>query len=161
MTRSTGTRPTHIAFTRQLSVGLVEDGLAPDGRHTDGVAVRADPAHNSRERVPRLREAQAVEQRHRARSHRDDVSKDPPHPGRRALERLHGRRMVVALHLERDRKSFTEIEDSRVLPGPLQDPLPRARQPLQEERRVLVAAVLRPEEREDRELEVVRVTREQ
>jgi predicted transcriptional regulator len=39
----------------------------------------------------------------------------------------------------------------------LQDALSRRRQPLQQRRRVLVAAVLGPEQREDRELEVVRL----
>ena len=46
-------------------------------------------------------------------------------------------------------------------PGPWSTRSPDARQPLQEERGVLVAAVLGPEEREDRELEVVRVSPEQ
>jgi hypothetical protein len=64
----------------------------------------------------------------------------------------------VRLALERHREAVTEIEDAGVLAGPLQDTLSRRRQPLQERRRVLVAAVLRPEEREDGELEVVRIT---
>ena len=44
-----------------------------------------------------------------------------------------------------------------VLAGPLQDALARRGQPLQQRRGVLVAAVLGPEQREDRELEVVRL----
>jgi hypothetical protein len=43
----------------------------------------------------------------------------------------------------------------------LQHALAGARQALEQARRVLVAAVLRPEQREDRQLEVVGVTREQ
>ena len=46
-------------------------------------------------------------------------------------------------------------------PGPCSTRAPLARQPLQEQRRVLVAAVLRPEEREDGELEVVRLALQQ
>ena len=46
-------------------------------------------------------------------------------------------------------------------PGPCSTRSPVARQPLQEQRGVLVAAVLRPEEREHRELEVVRIAPEQ
>ena len=102
-----------------------------------------------------------VEQRDRARAHRDDVAEDPPDSRRGALKGLHRRGVVVALDLERNGEPVSEVEDARVLARPLQHALPLARQPLQEKRRVLVAAVLRPEEREDRELEVVRFAREE
>ena len=46
-------------------------------------------------------------------------------------------------------------------PGSLQHPLARGGEPAQQQRRVLVAAVLRPEQREDGELEVVRLAAEQ
>jgi hypothetical protein len=64
--------------------------------------------------------------------------------------------VVVRLDLERDREPLAEVDDARVLPGALQHALARGRQPLQKRRRVLVAAVLRPEQREHGELEVVR-----
>ena len=108
-----------------------------------------------------LGEAQAVEQRNRARAHRDDVAEDPADSRRGTLERLDGGRVVVALDLERDREAVAEVENARVLPWPLEHTLPVARQPLQQQRRMLVAAVLRPEKREDRELEVVRVACEE
>ena len=111
--------------------------------------------------MPGLGEAQPVEQRDGARAHGDDVAKDPADSRRGALKRLDRRGVVVALDLERDREAVAEVEDTRVLARPLQHALPLARQPLQQERRVLVAAVLRPEEREDRELEVVGFPREQ
>jgi hypothetical protein len=69
--------------------------------------------------------------------------------------------VVVRLDLERDRGPVAEVEDSRVLTRPLQDALAGGRQALQERGGVLIAAVLRPEEREDRELEMVRVAPEQ
>jgi hypothetical protein len=69
--------------------------------------------------------------------------------------------MVVRLDLERDGRAVAEVENSCVLTGPLQDALPGRRKPLQERGGVLVAAVLRPEQGEDRELEVVRVASEQ
>jgi hypothetical protein len=69
--------------------------------------------------------------------------------------------MVVALDLEGDREPLAQVDDARVLAGALEDALPAARQPLQEERGVLVPAVLGPEEREDRELEVVGLPAEQ
>ena len=68
--------------------------------------------------------------------------------------------MVVALDLERDRLAFAEVDHARVLARPLKDALAARGQPPQQERGVLVAAVLRPEEREDGELEVVRVAAE-
>jgi hypothetical protein len=69
--------------------------------------------------------------------------------------------MVVALDLERDRLAVAEVDDAGVLARPLQDTRPGARQALEETRRVLVATVLRPEEREHRQLEVVRVAVEE
>jgi hypothetical protein len=65
--------------------------------------------------------------------------------------------MVVRLDLERDRLAVAEVDHAGVLARPLQDPLAVGRQPLQEQGGVLVAAVLGPEQREDRELEVVRL----
>jgi hypothetical protein len=58
--------------------------------------------------------------------------------------------MIVRLHLERDCRAVAEVEDARVLSRPLQDALAGGREPLQERRRVLVAAVLRPQQGEDR-----------
>jgi hypothetical protein len=69
--------------------------------------------------------------------------------------------VVVRLDLERDRRPVAEVEDARVLAGPLEDARAGGRQPLEERRRVLVAAVLRPEQGEDRELEMVRVAPEE
>ena len=140
-----------------VRVRLVEDRLAADRGHADAVAVVADAADRTGEVVVRRTEAQPVEQRDRPRAHRGDVAQDPADTRRRALERLDGRRMVVALDLERDRQPVAEIEHARVLARPLQHALAGARQTLQQQRRVLVAAMLGPEEREDGELEVVRL----
>ena len=107
--------------------------------------------------VVRRAEAQPVEQRDRPRAHGDDVAQDAADAGRRALERLDRRRMVVRLDLERDRLALAEVDHAGVLARPLQHALARRGQPLQQRRRVLVAAVLGPEQREDRELEVVRL----
>ncbi len=51
--------------------------------------------------------------------------------------------------------------DARVLARPLEHARPVAREPPQQQRRVLVAAVLRPEQREDGQLEVVRLAPQQ
>ena len=120
-----------------------------------------DAADGAREVPVGLGEAEAVEERHRPRAHRDDVAEDPTDARGGALERLDRGGVVVALDLERDREPVAEVEHAGVLARPLEHARAARGQPLQEERRVLVPAVLRPEEREDRELEVVRVAPEQ
>jgi hypothetical protein len=69
--------------------------------------------------------------------------------------------MVVALDLERDRLAVAELDHAGVLARSLQDARPLRRQPPEQPRGVLVAAVLRPEQREDGELEVVRLPAQQ
>jgi len=109
----------------------------------------------------RRAEAKPVEERHGPSAHRDDVAEDAADAGGGALERLYRGGVVVALRLERDRKSLPEVEHAGVLARSLEDSGTVARQALQEQGGVLVAAVLRPEQREHRELEVVRLPLEQ
>ena len=151
----------HRVHEAVVRVGGVEDRLAADRRHADAVPVVADSGHGSLEHPAGLAEAEPVEERDRPRAHRDDVAQDPADPGRGALERLDRGRMVVALDLERDRLAVAEIDDARVLARALEHARRVGREALQEQRRVLVAAVLGPEQREDRELEVVRLALEQ
>jgi hypothetical protein len=69
--------------------------------------------------------------------------------------------VVVALDLEADGLAVAQVDHAGVLTGALQHAFTRGGKPLEEESRMLVAAVLRPEEREDRQLEVIRVALEQ
>src|SRR6266567_9119134 len=69
--------------------------------------------------------------------------------------------MVVALDLERDPEPLADVDHAGVFAGPLQDTLARGGQPLEERRRMLVATVLGPKQREDRELEVIWLPAEQ
>jgi hypothetical protein len=64
--------------------------------------------------------------------------------------------MVVALHLERDRLAFSEVDDSRVLARSLEDARAFGGKAAEQQRRVFVAAVLRPEEGKNSELELSR-----
>jgi drug/metabolite transporter (DMT)-like permease len=64
--------------------------------------------------------------------------------------------VVVALDLEGHGFALAEIDDPGVLARPLEDGRTLTRKTLQEKRRVLVCAVLRPEQRKDGQLEVVR-----
>ena len=138
-------------------VRLVEDRRAADVRDADGVAVPADAGDRALEGMVGRAEPEPVEKRDRPRAHRDDVAQDPADSRRGALERLDRGRVVVRLDLEGHRDAVAEVEHAGVLAWPLQDALALRRQPLEQRRRVLVAAVLGPEEREDRELEVVRI----
>ena len=144
-----------------VAIARVEDALAADRRHPDRVPVRADPGHGPVERMPRLAEPKGVEERDRPSAHRDDVAQDPADARRGALERLDRCRVVVALDLERDGLALAEVDHAGVLARALEDALALRRQPAKERRRVLVPAVLRPEEREDGQLEVVRLALEQ
>jgi len=111
--------------------------------------------------MPRLAEPEPVQERDRPRAHRDHVTQDPADSGRRPLEGLDRGRVVVALDLEGDRLAFAEVDDAGVLAWSLQDAGAAGRKPPEEQRGVLVCAVLRPEQREDRELEVVRIALQQ
>ena len=151
----------HGVDERVVPVGPVEDRLAADGRDADAVAVVADPADRPVEVEVRRAEAEPVEERDRPRAHRHDVAEDPADARGGALEGLDRRGVVVALHLEGAREPVAEVDDTRVLSRALQHRRALRGKPPQQGGRVLVPAVLRPEEREDAELEVVRVPPEQ
>ncbi len=151
----------HRVHERVRGVGVVERALAADRRDADAVAVVRDPGDRLAEVPVGLAEAEPVEQRDRAGAHRDDVAEDPADTGRRALERLDRRRVVVRLDLESDRETVAEVDHAGVLARSLQHALAARRKPPKQTGRVLVAAVLRPEEREDGQLEVVRRALEQ
>ncbi len=151
----------HRVYERIGGIGLVERALAPDIRDADAVAVVPDSGDRALEVPVGLAEAEAVQQRDRPCSHRHDVAEDPADPGRGSLERLDGGRMVVRLGLERDRDAVAQVDHAGILARALEHPFAGRRQPLQEQRRVLVAAMLRPEQGKHGELEVVRRTTKQ
>ena len=151
-------------------VGAVEVDVPPDGGNADAVAVMRDAGDHAPQEPPgdrgvEVAESQGVRQEHRARAHREYVADDPADPGRRALERLDGARMVVRLDLERDRPSVAHVDDARVLlarpdehPTETRGPAdPLGRESLKERPRVLVRAVLRPHHGEDPELREGRI----
>ena len=144
-----------------LLVGSLEVDLAADGRDPDRVAVVADAGDDVVEQVARalrveLAEAQRVEHRDRPGAEREDVAQDAADAGRRALERLDRARVVVRLDLERHGLAVADVDRARVLARAHHDPRALGREPAQELARVLVGAVLGPEQREHRKLDVVR-----
>ena len=149
-----------------MLVGRLEVDLATDVRNADRVAVVADPGDRPLEQVSgalrgELAEAQRVEHGDRPGPDREDVSEDPADAGGGALERLHGARVVVGLDLEGDRVAVADVDGSRVLAGAHHHPLALGREASEQLARVLVGAVLRPEQREHRQLDAVRVAAEQ
>ena len=139
---SAGRSPTHIAFTSTLSGrprrrrprrrpgrrpscmrrcrdGAVEAGVPGAKRRPSSSAIGLAPMAMTSRRMP-------------------------PTPSR-TLEGLDRRRVVVALDLEADRPRRRRGRSRRVLTGTLQDAFPLRGKAFQEEGRVLVAAVLRPE----------------
>ena len=120
----------------------------------------ADPAHRAVEQEARalgiqLAEAQRVEDRDRPGAEREYVAQDAADPGRRPLEGLDRTGVVVGLDLEGDRVAVADVDRAGVLPRPHHHPLALGRQPPQQLARVLVGAVLGPEQAEHRQLDVV------
>ena len=146
----------HGVDQRVLRVLLRKEGVSSDGGHAHAVAVVADAGDGAAEGEVGLAEAQPVEERHRTRTHGGHIPEDAADSRRRALEGLDRRRMIMALYLERDRLTFAEVDDTCVLAGPLEHARAVARETLQQEGRMLVAAMLRPEEGKNRQLELVR-----
>ena len=143
-----------------LLVGRLEVDLAADGRHPDRVAVVADPGDDMVEEVARalgvgLAEAQRVEQRDRPGAEREDVAQDAADPGGGALKGLDRARVVVRLDLEGDRPAVADGDRAGVLARAHEHAVALGRQAPQELARVLVGAVLGPEEAEHRQLDVV------
>jgi hypothetical protein len=69
--------------------------------------------------------------------------------------------VIVALYLEGYRLALAEVDDAGVLARALEDPRAGCRQPAEKRRGMLIGAVLRPQQREDGELEMIRVAAEQ
>ena len=152
----------HHVHEDVLVVGRVEERHPADRRHADAVAVAPDAAHDAVHEVAHARsrgipEKERVEDRERARAHREDVAQDPAHARGRALIGLDERRVVVGLHLEDDGEAVADVHGSGILAGALQDARARRGELLQERLRGLVRAVLAPERRVDPQLHEVRV----
>ena len=145
------------------AVGLVrrlEVDLSADVRHADAVAVVADPGDSAIEQVAgalgvRLAEPKRVEHGDRPGAQREDVAQDAADAGRGALERLDRARMVVRLDLECDRPAAADVDGARVLARTHEHARTLGRQGSQQLLGVLVGAVLAPEQREHRELDLV------
>jgi hypothetical protein len=149
----------HRVDERVALVRRVEVDLARDGRHAEGVSVVADPAHDAVEEVAHAGaverpEPERVERADRPRAHREDVPLDAADAGGRALVRLDGGRVVVALDLERDGQPVADVHEPGVLLAGLHEQAPPSRgRVLSSGDGVLVRAVLAPHHRVDAEFD--------
>jgi hypothetical protein len=146
-------------------IGGVEIDLAADRRHADAIAVAADARDHSGDQVPRLgmvgpAEAQRIQVRDGPGAHGEDVAQNPADPGRRALIRLDIGRVVVALHLEDRGVAVADVDHPGILARALDHPRRGRRQLLQMDPARFVRAMLRPHDREDAELDQVRLAPE-
>ena len=119
-----------------------------------------DAGHRPVEQVARalaggIAEAQRVQHGDWPRPHREHVAQDAAHPGGRPLEGLDRARMVVGLDLERDRQAAPHVDGPGVLARAHDQALAGARQRGQQPTRVLVGAMLGPQQREHRQLDQV------
>ena len=66
--------------------------------------------------------AQRIHHRNRPRAHRKDVAQNAADAGRRALERLNERRMIVRLDLERASPTIANVDDAGIFARALHTP---------------------------------------
>ena len=141
-------------------VASVEVTLAADGGHANAITIAADAGDHAGDKVAGARmidgaKAQRIERSDGPRAHGENIAQDAADAGRRALVGLDERRMVVAFHLERHGKPFANINDPGILSRPLQNIRPFSGEVSQIDARALVAAVLRPHDREYAKLGVI------
>ena len=126
----------------------------------------ADPADRALEQIARalaalrLPETQRIKYSDRPRAEREDVAQDAADAGRRTLERLDRAGVVMRLDLERAGQPAARIDRAGVLARAHQHRRPLGRQRHQQLLGVLVGAVLTPQQREHRQLDLVRLAAE-
>ena len=135
-------------------VGLVETGLAADGRDAEGIAVAADPFHHTVHELAglgmlRRAEGQRVHRGDGTGAHGEDVAQDAAHAGRSTLIGFDVRGVVVAFHLEDHGLPVADVHDARVLAGAADDLRAGCRQLLEVNLRGFVGTVLVPHRAED------------
>ena len=91
-----------------------------DVRNADAVPIEGNAAGHAGDRaanggVGRIAEEERVQDRGRARAHREDVAQDPSDARGRALEGLDRGGVVVAFDLEHAKESSAEVDGAGVL----------------------------------------------
>ena len=158
---------------------FVEINFAADRRNADAVSVMRDAGDDAGEQaagclsicafvlrrfeseVRDRPEAQRIEQKLRARAHRENVANDSADAGRRALERLDRARVIVALDFERDRPAVADVDHAGVFfARPNENVRAGCRKFFQLAPRVFVGTMLAPHDRENSQLGEIRLAAE-
>src|SRR5258706_14490246 len=157
----------HRVHQRVAAIAVVEVNLAADRWDAEAIAVPADAAYHTREKVAIARlaqraEAQRVQQGDRAGTLREDITDDAADTGRRALIRLDRAGVVVAFDLHDDCQAVADIYRTGVLrAGGDHHARPGGGETLEQGAAIFVAAVLAPHRAEEAQLEVIRYAPEQ
>ncbi|MNV71225.1 hypothetical protein D3C71_1642340 [compost metagenome] len=100
--------------------------------------------------------AQGIQDGDRSCAHRENIADNPAHARRRALVRLNGGWMVMALDFEHNSLVVADIYNTRAFARSHEDLRSADREPLQQRLRVLVGAVLGPHYAEHADFRIVR-----
>src|SRR5262249_34611999 len=151
----------HDVHQRISRVFRGEGDLSPHGRASKTVAVPADARHHAvdemaRPRVAGITETKGVQEGDRSGPHGENVAQNPAHAGGRALKGLDERGVIVALNLEYDRPAVANVDGAGIFARSLEHGGATLRQPTQEDPRMLVGTVLRPQCGEEAQLGVGR-----
>ena len=101
--------------------------------------------------------AQGVERSDGPGAHGKNISQNTADAGGGSLIGFNKRRMVMTFHFESHGEPVADIDDAGVFTGSLEDMSPFRRQLFKIRPRTLVAAVLRPHNRENAQLGIVRL----
>src|ERR1019366_426179 len=147
----------------------LENALAAHRGDPETIAIVGNARDHARENAAVARpgggvvqpaESQRIHHRDGPRAHGENVAQNPANARRRALKRLDKAGMVVGFDLERNHVAAADIDDPRVLAGPLYHQFAARRQLLQVQAGALVRAVLAPHHRKYAQLGVARFAAE-
>ena len=138
-------------------IGGVEIGFAANCRYTHAIAIAADPGDYALHQMLHLgmigpSKPQRIGIRHRTSAHGEDIAQYAANTRCCALIGLNVGWVVVALHLEDRGLIVANVDNASILARTTNDPRGLGRQFLQMEARGFVAAMFRPHDREDAQL---------
>ena len=114
----------------------METELAAHCRHTEGIAVAADPCHHTCHqmagaRVGRITKAQGIQAGDRPRTHGKNITQNTAYARRCPLIGLDEGGVIVAFHFEHAGQPVADIDHTGIFARALDDPGRRSRQTLQ------------------------------
>ena len=147
-------------------VSGIEDKLPPNRGNPHAVAVMRDAGDHAMDEGTgsfarlawgiRPSKPQRIHKCHRPGSHGENIPQDPPHPGGRTLERLHGAGMVMGFDFKSQREAVSGIHHAGVFLAGFHQNCGSGRGKLSQlPAGVFVGAVLAPHHRKHAELGLI------